>query len=131
MKKREIISDQLEAEAVKAINDLCNANGREAIFSPAFLQDKFPAEDPNRLIAFLEARKLIECRPSGFGDVKTYRRLDKCVTYFEDKARQAAEKRSDRRHDWLIAVFSALAGAFLSKPLWGVLENIWTMVSPR
>ena len=131
MKKREIISDQLEAEAVKAINDLCNANGREAIFSPAFLQDKFPAEDPNRLIAFLEARKLIEYRSSGLDNVRTYRRLDKCVTYFEDKARQAAEKRSDRRHDWLIAVFSALAGAFLSKPLWGVLENIWTMVSPR
>ena len=131
MKKREIISDQLEAEAVKVINDLCDANGREALFSADYIQKKLPTEDPNRMIAFLEARKLIECRPSGFGDVKTYRRLDKCVTYFEDKARQAAEKRADRRHDWLIAIFSALAGAFLSKPLWGVLENIWTMFVSR
>lgn len=130
MKKKDIISDRLEAEVVKAINDLCDSNQREALFTESFLKEKFPEEDPKRLIAFLEARGLISYRSSGLDNIRTYRRLDKCITYFEDKARQEAEKRADRTHDWLIAVFSALAGAFLSRPLWEILENIWAKFVP-
>lgn len=133
MKKKDqgTISETLEAEAVRAINEQCKANQREVYITADFLQKEFPDVDPNHLITFLVGRNLIEYRSSGLESGKNYIRLNKCITYFEDKARQEKEKRSDRAHDWLIAVFSALAGALLSKPLWGTLENIWKMVSPR
>ena len=34
------------------------------------------------------------------------------------------EKQSDRRHDWIIALFSVLAGAVLSRPLWETIDWI-------
>lgn len=125
------ISEKTEAAAVREINELYDANPHGTTFTVEFFRDKFPEADPQHLISFLEARKLIGFRSAYLDGTRHYIRLDKCVTYFEDKARQAAEKRSDRRHDWLIAIFSGLAGAFLSKPLWGVLESIWAMFISR
>lgn len=36
----------------------------------------------------------------------------------------ADERREERLHNWLIAIFSTIGGALLSKPIWTVLEWI-------
>lgn len=41
--------------------------------------------------------------------------------YFESAADDESERRKQRSHDWRIAVFSAVSGAFLSKPLWDTI----------
>lgn len=33
-------------------------------------------------------------------------------------------------HDWKIAMFSALAGALLSKPIWGGIDCAWSFIKP-
>ena len=38
-------------------------------------------------------------------------------------------QRSNRSHDWRIAIFSAFAGALLSKPLWAIIDNVMKWVS--
>ena len=38
--------------------------------------------------------------------------------------RDKRNKRSDRRHNWLIALFTTAAGAILSRPLWQLLDCI-------
>lgn len=37
-----------------------------------------------------------------------------------------ADKRADRMHNWKIAIFSALAGALLSEPLWVILKALFS-----
>lgn len=48
---------------------------------------------------------------------------DAGLHYFED---QAEEKRRIR-HEWRIAIFSALAGALVSEPLWTVIRWIFDL----
>lgn len=43
------------------------------------------------------------------------------LLHYENAARA---RRSERRHNWLIAIFSTVGGALLSKPIWTVLEWI-------
>ena len=39
------------------------------------------------------------------------------------------EKRSERRHSWAVAVFSVIAGAVLSRPLWETIDQIRSFLS--
>ena len=45
--------------------------------------------------------------------------------YLKYHDRRNAERRSDRLHDWLIAIVSILGGAFLSEPLWNLLRQVF------
>ena len=45
--------------------------------------------------------------------------------YLKYHARRNAQRRSDRLHDWLIAIASMLGGAFLSEPLWNLLRQVF------
>lgn len=47
---------------------------------------------------------------------------DEGRTYLKYTHRQVRERRSDRLHDWIIAVFSILAGALLSRPIWESID---------
>lgn len=49
--------------------------------------------------------------------------------YFETAADLKEEKRKQRLHDWSIAVFSAVSGAFFSKPLWGFIDWLVHLLS--
>lgn len=49
---------------------------------------------------------------------------DAGLHYFED---QAEEKRM-ARHEWRIAIFSALAGALVSEPLWALIRWIFDLL---
>ena len=46
----------------------------------------------------------------------------------DDAAKAAEEKRSQRRHDWAIAIFSTLGGALLSDPLWNLINRILNLI---
>ena len=45
--------------------------------------------------------------------------------YLQYHKRRNAERRSERLHDWLIAIASMLGGAFLSEPLWNLLRQVF------
>ena len=45
--------------------------------------------------------------------------------YLRYKENEIADKRRADWHDWKIAIFSSLAGAFLSNPLWALLRMLW------
>lgn len=45
--------------------------------------------------------------------------------YLKYHDRRSAERRSDRLHDWIIAIASMLGGAFLSEPLWNLLRQFF------
>lgn len=40
----------------------------------------------------------------------------------DDRKWELKKERRQFRHDWMIAIFSAFAGALLSRPLWGGIE---------
>lgn len=44
--------------------------------------------------------------------------------YLEQKKRNDRTERKDRQHDWNIALFSLIAGALLSRPLWETIDLI-------
>lgn len=46
------------------------------------------------------------------------------VSYLRYINDESAKSRKDRAHDWKIAVFTAIAGALLSKPIWTVINQI-------
>ena len=51
--------------------------------------------------------------------------VDRGRDYLKYHDRRSAERRSDRLHDWLIAIASILGGAFLSEPLWNLLRQVF------
>jgi hypothetical protein len=54
---------------------------------------------------------------------------DKGKDYLAYIHQRDSQKKSDYIHDWMIAVVSALAGAFLSEPLWTLLRTMLSMLS--
>ena len=43
----------------------------------------------------------------------------------EDAKQKEAEKKAQRRHEWMLAIFAALMGALFSEPLWTLLGWIF------
>ena len=90
--------------------------------------------DEDQLLQTLAAKGLITYQLELLQDeVKTIRLTKKGKCYFVDQAEaedkeKRIEQRESRRqkeqfaHDWRIAIFSALAGAVLSKPIWAGIE---------
>lgn len=39
------------------------------------------------------------------------------------------DRKSSELHDWKIAIFSAIAGAFFSEPLWGIIHSLFRLLS--
>ena len=48
----------------------------------------------------------------------------KGMAYLEDQAEKKKERRKQNLHNWKIAIFTAIAGALLSKPIWDVIGEI-------
>ena len=90
--------------------------------------------DEDQLLQTLAAKGLITYQLELLQDEeKTIRLTEKGRCYFVDQAEaEEKEKRIEQResrrqkkqfaHDWKIAIFSALAGAVLSKPIWAGIE---------
>lgn len=50
------------------------------------------------------------------------------MSYFEREEDEKAKRKEAFSHDWKIAIFSALAGAIVSKPLWRGIDYLWSIV---
>lgn len=66
----------------------------------------------------LNAMGLVEYRLDPRDNCKYITITDRGKRYFQDKD----EKKRSFRHDWRIAIFSAISGALLSEPLWACLR---------
>lgn len=54
----------------------------------------------------------------------------KGIARLDELTKQQKEKREQRRHEWVLAIFSALAGALLSEPLWAIINAITSAGTP-
>lgn len=66
----------------------------------------------------LKAMGLIEYSLDSRDNRRYIEITDKGRRYFQEKE----DKKQNFRHDWRIAIFSAVTGALLSEPLWAVLR---------
>ena len=48
----------------------------------------------------------------------------KGIMRLDELTHQEREKKQQRRHEWLIAIFSSLVGALLSEPLWAIINAL-------
>lgn len=56
---------------------------------------------------------------------------DSGLSYFEKEADEKEKIRKEFMHDWKITLFSAIAGALLSEPLWLFLKWAYSLFSPQ
>lgn len=130
--------------AMRAICEYFDAHPTGSQISAEYLYYRgFPKEkDADALLRKLEAMNLVEYKSRYVHEEKTITLTDKGRIYFieqekEEKRKiqekEAEELRQKRQfaHDWKIAIFSALAGAFLSEPLWTLIRSIIRLFSER
>lgn len=93
------------------------------------------SDNVGAIISALCAQKLITYESDYKNQPPAIKLTDKGKIYFIEQEKEIErEKRAEKseierqkrqfRHDWKIAVFSALAGAFLSEPLWTLIRQI-------
>ena len=82
--------------------------------------------DPERVVDVLSAMGYISAKCPPMEKQRKITLTNAGICYFENQADQRAERRSRRLHDWLIAIFSAMAGAIASEPLWRFLHFVWS-----
>lgn len=54
----------------------------------------------------------------------------KGIARLDELEKERKEKADQRRHDWKLAIFTALAGAFLSQPLWSIIDAVVAAIIP-
>lgn len=125
-KQSSLISPIVESRAVKIINEYYDNRGSgDDDISADYLRDNMPDVDVDHLVDVLVAKGIIKHEAVSLSSDKGIIRLAPCITYFEDKAEAASKTRADRTHDWLIAIFSAMAGALISEPLWSLIHSLF------
>lgn len=78
--------------------------------------------DAEQIVNLLRAMQLITYTVERDGSIHDIAPTDTGLSYFEKEADEKEKTRKEFAHEWKIAVFSALTGAFLSKPLWGFIK---------
>nr|DAR41400.1 MAG TPA: hypothetical protein [Caudoviricetes sp.] len=86
-------------------------------------------DDAIQIVKVLGSMGLIQYSTYRDGSIHEIRPTDDGISYFEKEEDENAKTRKIFIHEWKIAGFSALAGAFFSKPLWGFLKWAWSLIS--
>jgi len=121
-----MIDIKTEEKAIRVINDYYEKlKTPRSFINSTYLEINMPDVNAQQLIDVLVAHGYITYGRTRDVDFVHIERLPKCVTYFEDKTKMAADKKVERLHDWLIAIFTAFAGALLSKPLWDLISFLF------
>lgn len=110
-----------------------HANKKPGHFiSPSHLYaNGFPrSQDAERVCRVLEAMGYIKVKQGLAGEVGIYLTSMGCA-YFETQADAEDKSRKEKIHDWMIAVFTAIAGALLSEPLWALLRMVYQAITKR
>ena len=125
-----MISQKTEEEAIRLINKAFENKKPGTFFTKRYFETTMPDVDAQKLVDVLVAHGYITYGKTWDNDHVHIERQPKCITYFEDKEKAASEKRSERLHDWLIAIFSAfvgaLGGALASEPLWRFIHGLFS-----
>ena len=94
------------------------------------VQDTFKNKD---LIRQLISEGILSGKAGAYGYIRFGKhgrirldQLNQLQKQAEEEAKQKeAEKKAQRRHEWMLAIFTALTGALLSEPLWALLGWIF------
>lgn len=100
-----------------------------SFISPDYLYHHgLPAEiDAMQTARVLEGLGLIELKKHPTLDTYAISLRPKGRCYFEAERDEHREKRKDRLHDWALALFSAIAGALLSEPVWAIIRYVLSL----
>lgn len=79
------------------------------------------SEGPNHVVEILRSMGYVKYELMS-GDVYKIFLTDKGWHYFETQEDENTKTRKNFIHDWIIAIFSAVAGALFSRPLWNLIE---------
>lgn len=96
---------------------------------PAYLDHNLKSDvSSEQIIETLSAMGLITYTKERDGKIYDIRPSNLGLHYFESEADEQAKVRKVFLHEWKIAVFSALAGALLSRPLWAAIGWLANLV---
>lgn len=133
-KERSVIAKKYRDEAMRKIIEYYSQNSASSHFiTKRFLelQDEFNGVDCEQLLLYLEAKGLVEYRHEYGPSEKTIRLTKQGRCYFEDQQEIDERRTKQFKHDWKIAIFSAIAGALASEPLWAVLHKLIDIIAPK
>lgn len=117
--------------AMKIILDFHNTREPGHSIGPLYLAKKGLPEgtDPIQVIEVLRSMGYITYTKERNGKIYDIRPTDVGIHYFETTEDEKAERKKIFAHEWKIAVFSALAGALLSQPLWSFIEWVVGLIN--
>ena len=84
--------------------------------------------DVKTVIDVLKSMELITYERWKDGTIHSIAPSESGKSYFEREEDEKAKRKETFRHDWKIALFSALAGALASEPLWKVLNYLASII---
>lgn len=114
------LSKKNRDKAMRYIIDYYSANQKNHYIMPESLiiSGTFKkGTDVNQIVSILKSMGLITLK-----DHNMIVLTDAGRCYFENQIDTESAIRKEHAHNWLIAVFSAIAGAFASEPLWKALH---------
>lgn len=125
------ISKKTRDTAMRIILDFHKNKQPGHSIGPAYLaHNGLPKNvDPVQVVNLLRAMQLITYTVERDGRIYDIAPTDNGISYFEREADEKEKIRKEFMHDWKIALFSAIAGAFLSEPLWLFLKWAYSLFS--
>lgn len=121
------ISKKYRDLAMRIIIECFQSKGPGYCFGPEYLYfHGFPKNvNAERTVSVLCGMGYLTYDKSDTYDVYRIELTEAGKCYFEIIADETARNRKQFLHDLTIAVISALAGAFLSEPLWSLIKDIF------
>ena len=84
--------------------------------------------DAVQVVELLRSMGYISYTKERDGKIYDITPTDSGLSYFEKEEDDAAKTKEIFAHEWKIAIFSTVAGAVLSKPLWTFLGWVWRLI---
>lgn len=120
------ISKETRDIAMRIIIDFHQRKESRSSISPLYLSHHGLPEgtDAVQVVKFLHAMGLVSYVTERNGSIHNIQPTDSGLTYFEKEEDEKEKLKKIFRHDWMIAFFSTIVGALLSKPIWSVISWI-------
>ena len=120
------ISKKTRDIALQIIIDHQSEKSGSHVIGPHYLETHgLPSgDDPMQVIEVLRSMGLVSYEKDVTGEVFNIKATDAGLHFFETEADEKAKTKKVFRHEWMIAAFSAIVGAILSRPLWNFIEFI-------
>lgn len=118
------VSKKTRNSAMKIILDFHKNKKSGCSIGPSYLaHNGLPKNvDAVQVVNLLRSMQLVTYTVERDGSIHDIKPTDGGLNYFEKEDDEKEKNRKEFAHEWKIAVFSALTGAFLSKPIWDFLN---------